>query len=123
MKARVAREETWFINFIACFVTEEGDYYEEHATTNSIGPLVLSKKPEWLAELLNTGLQQVKAAGNPKHYIDTVVSFHPCTADTTYKFDNDAWVKKQTAWRRTQIIKQLKQYPNWMKSSDAERIN
>lgn len=94
------RPTEWIVQVIALFIDENGDYYEEIADCLT-SPCVLADGD--IEEMIERVADQQKAAGNAKHYFDSVWIARVKTDSLLRKIENDEWVKGQALWRLNQI--------------------
>lgn len=93
----------WVCLVHACYVTGTNDYYEETAEFVT-PPVRLGQDAEAVDDLIQSAIREVRNAGNPNHYIDTVVVLRPATPDFRKMADDDEWLKKQAAYRSRVIL-------------------
>ena len=105
------RRDTWIVDVVACFMTDSGEYYEEILTIPSYGPIVLADAVADFIPTLDNVIDEARNAGNPKHYVDVVVTLRLHTKRADSLNENDSWLKKQTQFRYETITKTLGKTP------------
>lgn len=103
MRWAKGRPNRWLVTCYACFLAEDGDYYEESA--QFVTDQVILDSDEGVWDLEKGALEIAKAEGNENHFLDTVTTCQLLTEDTLEKSEDDAWIKRQAAYR-AQIIRQ-----------------
>lgn len=104
LTAALKTPNTWLCTVIACFVTEDGDYYEEMISFPPYGPTILAKNPEDFAALRVAAIAEAKNSGNPKHYVDTTVCLSVFSRRLSDKMNDDNWIREQAGRRATLIL-------------------
>lgn len=131
----MARWNKWIVAVHACFVTPDGEYYEEarecvslpvrlghddsekvalHNETidvkNNLGQKHSDEyfmSVEDLDDVISGMVKDAKESGNQDHYLDAVAVLRLKTPAFERMADDDEWCKKQTMHRRRQILETL----------------
>jgi len=107
MQRAMNSSREWVCLIHACYVSGANDYYEESA--EFITPMVkLSDDAEAVEDLIQAALSDVRGAGNPNHYIDSVVVLRPATAAFRRMVDDDEWFKRQADYRSRLILETVR---------------
>lgn len=101
----MARQTQWVVLIHACFVAGT-EYYEETCEFVT-PPVALASNAEMVDELIQAAAEEARIAGNPAHYIDTVVVLRPATERFRAMADDDEWHKRQAAYRSRLILESV----------------
>lgn len=98
------QQKRWIVMVHACFIA--GDDYYERGDIWVTEPVRLSGQADLVHSDIMQAVATQRAAGNPKHYYDTVIVMRPLSDAALDRADDDEWLKQQAAFRADTVTRQ-----------------
>lgn len=98
------RKEHWIFTGIACFVDNDGQYYEEMVTLTTDTAWNLGENIAILKEYKQLAVNGARKEGNPLHYVTATFALSLQSTDLNRRMENDPWLKQQAERRADYVL-------------------